>query len=502
MAAYRMFPEPPPRRHKSPGSYRARRSHVPWEQWTSRTRSERVIPGGKTRPRLESTEARHGNARPVAEKGRPRRQSRAPIPRCNPFRTLRDSDHELTAIPDSRPELDTAGGAGLALSFDVQSLLAAARAETGLDDFGDPAFMDGLTVLATALSETSHLNETGKGAWHEMLRGYLLERLRVEDWFRRHPEIEDEEIRRPIVVTGLPRTGTTALTKLLAQDPAARSLRSWESARPTPPPETAHQHDDPRIALADATLAGMKAAAPDLAKMHDDTGASPTESQDLLGMFFRTLHFDGMADLPDYLSWWLNCDMEPAYHYHARVLRLLQWRCPPHRWNLKNPPDIFFLDALTRVHPDARIVWTHRDPARVLASVCSLVATVRSIFSDDVRRASLGEAQLANWSEGIRRALAFRRREGPGRFVDVQMSDLVERPLETVATVYDELGLEFSKAIEKRIRTWSDENPQGKHGSHHPTLEEFGLDPDRIHAVFADYLDSFSIPIEDPERTS
>ena len=106
------------------------------------------------------------------------------------------------------------------------------------------------------------------------------------------------------------------------------------------------------------------------------------------------------------------------------------------RWNLKNPPDIFCLDALTRVYPDARIVWTHRDPARVLASVCSLVATVRSIFSDEVPRPALGEAQLAYWSEGIRRALAFRRREGHGRFVDVQMADLVERPLDTVAQVY------------------------------------------------------------------
>lgn len=384
------------------------------------------------------------------------------------------------------------------MSFDLPTLLSVSRAEAGLDDFGDPAFLEGLEVLVAALSEDANLNETGKEAWRGMLRGYLLERLRVADWLRQHPEIEDEKILGPIVVTGLPRTGTTALTKLLAQDPAARSLRSWESARPTPPPETASEHDDPRIALADATLAGMKAAAPDLAKMHDDTGTSPTESQDLLGMSFRTFHFDGMADLPRYVSWWLDCDMEPAYRYHAQVLKLLQWRCPPRRWNLKNPPDIFCLDALTRVYPDARIVWTHRDPARVLASVCSLVATVRSVFSDDVPRNPVGEAQLAYWSEGIRRALAFRRREGHGRFVDVQMADLVERPLDTVAQVYEKIGLEFSGAAEKRIRKWSDDNPQGKHGAHHPTLEEFGLDANRVHEVFSDYLDSFSIPIESP----
>jgi len=174
------------------------------------------------------------------------------------------------------------------MPFDVETLLDAARRDTGLDDFGDPSFRDGLEVLAAALEGESRLNDIGRGAYAGQIGGYLCERLRIEDWYRRHPEIEAQEIGGPIFVTGLPRTGTTALSNLLAADPAARSLRFWESQRPTPPPEAATYDSDPRIAGADVILTGMKQAAPELAVMHDDNGWSPTENQDLLGQHFRT----------------------------------------------------------------------------------------------------------------------------------------------------------------------------------------------------------------------
>jgi hypothetical protein len=381
--------------------------------------------------------------------------------------------------------------------FDVAELIDAARTETGLDDFGDPSFRDGLEALADSLNREASLGEVGRNAWRMQLCGYLGERLRIEDWYRRHPEIGAEEIARPVVVTGLPRTGTTALSNLLAEDPAARSLRHWESSRPTPPPESATEHTDPRIALADAGLAGMKALAPDLAKMHDDAGTSPTENQDLLGQHFRTQHFEGMAEVPSYIEWWLGSDMEPAYRHHARVLKLLQWRCPPKRWNLKNPPDVFFLDAMTRVYPDARIVWTHRDPAKVLPSVCSLIATVRSIFCDDTGRGRLGRAELDLWVEGIRRAMDYRDRAGDAAFADVFMDDLVARPIETVAAVYDRFALSFTAEAERRMHAWLDANPQGKHGAHRYTLEEFGLDLAEVREAFRPYTERFGVRLEE-----
>lgn len=382
------------------------------------------------------------------------------------------------------------------MTFDVDTLLTAARADTGLEDFGDPTFGAGLDVLAGALEHDAALNATGEMASSGQILGYLRARLHIEDWYRRHPEIEQQTISAPLVVTGLPRTGTTVLSNLLAADPAARSLRFWESQQPTPPPEAATYESDERIAVADAMLEGMKLAAPDLALMHDDTGTSPTENQDLLGQHFRTQHFEGMASVPSYVQWWLGCEMESAYRHHRRVLKLLQWRCPPTRWNLKNPPDLCHLDAMMRVYPDVRIVWTHRDPAKVLPSVCKLIATLRALFSSRVDLHRLGREQLDIWATGVRRALALRRRIGEAAFTDVFMDDLVGRPLETIATVYERFRLPFSRDVETRMRAWLAANPQHKHGTPRYSLEEFGLHIDEVRAAFREYTQHFDVRCE------
>jgi hypothetical protein len=248
--------------------------------------------------------------------------------------------------------------------------------------------------------------------------------------------------------------------------------------------------------VADAVLAGMKAAAPELATMHDDTGSSPTENQDLLGQHFRTQHFEGSAAVPRYIDWWRACDMLPAYRHHRRVLKLLQWRCPPTRWNLKNPPDVAHLDAFTRVYPDARIIWTHRDPAKVLPSVCRLIAIIRDIFCSHVDLHALGRAQLSLWSEAVRRGLAFRRRAGEARFADVFMDDLVTEPIATAAALYDRFGLPFTAEVERGMRAWLTDNPQHKHGSPRYTLEEFGLRLDEVRDAFRDYTRHFDVRLE------
>ncbi len=382
-------------------------------------------------------------------------------------------------------------------AFDVSALLDAARRETGLDDFGDPSFREGLDVLADSLAREAGLSDVGRMAYTGQILGYLQERLRIEECYRQHPEIDAQVIQAPIFVTGLPRTGTTALSNLLAADPAARSLRFWESQRPTPPPETATYRNDPRIAEADAMLSGMKQAAPELALMHDDTGWSPTENQDLLGQHFRTLHFEGQGTIPSYVQWWLGCDMTPAYRHHRRVLKLLQWRCPPTRWNLKSPPDICHLDAMTAEYPDVRIIWTHRDPAKVLPSVCKLIAVIRALCSEHVDLHALGRAELALWSEAMRRGLAFRRRVGDDAFADVFMDDVVARPIETVAGVYDHFGLPFTAPAEAAMRAWSAANPQHKHGAPRYTLAEFGLTLGEVRAAVRDYTQHFSIRFEE-----
>jgi hypothetical protein len=380
--------------------------------------------------------------------------------------------------------------------FSADALLAGARRTTGLDDFGDPSFRAGLAALLASLEAEGGLNEIGRMAHEWQLGGYLAERLRIEDWYRRHPEIAAQRIGGPIFVTGLPRTGTTALSHLLASDPDTRSLQMWESNCPTPPPEHATYTTDPRIAEAEARNAPFRND-PDFLRMYDGTAVSPTENIDLLSQHFATQHFEGMAHVPGYIRWWLEeCDMVPAYRHHERVLKLLQWRCPPTRWFLKSPPDLCCLDAFVAVYPNARIVWTHRDPATVLASVCKLIWIVRRMQTDHVDVHELGREQLALWSEGVRRALAFRRKAGEARFADVFMDDLVARPIETVGALYDRIDLPFTAGAESAMRAWSSDHRQHKYGAVPYTLEEFGLATDQVRAAFRDYTQHFALRLE------
>lgn len=384
----------------------------------------------------------------------------------------------------------------MATHFEVRAFIDAARAATGLHDFGEGDLEAGLERIVSSLEDEALLNDLGRGVWKGRIHGLLTQRLRVEDWYTRHPEIDEQEIVAPIFIVGLPRTGTTALSHLLACDPAIRSLRVWESAEPTPPPETRTEHTDPRIARAEAQIGAMKMLSPRLASMHEDTPTGPTEHQDLLGMSFRTNHFLGMAWMPSYAKWFYACDMVEAYAYHRRVLKLLQWRCPPTAWHLKSPSDSFALAAVTEVYPDARFLMTHRDPARVLASVCSLIATVQDMTGGRTEPAALGEAELAGWVLAMQRTLAVREQLDEDRFVDLHFHALVEDPLSAIEATYEGLGMPLSIAARERFEQQIAENPRGKHGEHRYTLADWGLDDATVRGAFDFYIDRCNVRVE------
>jgi hypothetical protein len=378
----------------------------------------------------------------------------------------------------------------------AEGLLAEARERTGLADFGDPIYREGLDVLTQELAEAP-LSELGGMVWRGRVLAHLTQRLQLVDFLVRHPEIERQAVPAPVFVVGLPRTGSTALSHLLSQDPATRSLRVWESAQPVPPPETATERSDPRIESAAKGLDAIRLISPRLAAMHEDTPTGPTENQDLLGMSFRTFHFEGMAWLPRYVAWWLACDMEPAYRFMRRALQLLQWRCPPTRWQLKSPPDSFFLDAVLAVFPDARFVMTHRDPAPVLGSVCSLIATVQEMTGKPPDAHALGRAELRAWSEAMRRLLAVRARVGEGRFADVHFDALNADPLGTIAIAYARLGLPWTGSVERAMAAHAAAHPRGRHGEHRYRLEDFGLEREGVHAAFRFYTERCGVRLED-----
>jgi hypothetical protein len=375
--------------------------------------------------------------------------------------------------------------------FDAQRFVDGALDATGLDDFGTGAWRDGLEVLCDALDTEARLNDVGRASLDARIAGWLAERLRVVDWRARHPEIAAEQLEPPVVVMGLPRTGTTALSHLLAQDPHTRSLREWESAGLTPPPEAATYTTDPRIAAVQAGMDAAHAMLPELKALYDAEAMSPAEAIDVMGLSMRCFQLDGMAWIPSYLDWLLDCAMAPAYAFHREVLQLLQWRCPPRRWQLKNPSDVFWLGELDALYPGATFVWTHRDPAKVLPSVCDLMALIGRMGSEHYSALALGPRQVELWAEGVERGMATREQLGEHRFVDVAMDDLVRDPLREIERIYAGAGWELTGEAGDAMRAWVDAHPQGRHGEHRPDPADFGLDLDAVRDRFAAYLDRF-----------
>jgi hypothetical protein len=377
------------------------------------------------------------------------------------------------------------------MTLSADELEAAAREETGLTDFGDGLHREGLERLVASMNEEGDLTEIGEIMQRIRLGAHLTARLRVEQTYKEHPEIGEQVIEGPVFVIGLPRTGTTALSQLVAADPQFRSLRLWESGAPVPPPEAATQHTDPRIAETEAGLAMMNETFPLMQTMYHSEATTATECQDLMGMSFRTAHFDGSARVPSYMAWVIDCDMRGTYEYHRRVLRLLQWHCPPHLWHLKTPVHMFALDALIDAYPNARFLWSHRDPARVLGSVCSLVHYTRSWSSDRDDAYELGAEMLDRWALAVERAMEFRARVGDDRFADVPFAALQRDPLGAITAAYERIGLELNEESRRAVSGWASGHEPGSHGSHTYELTDFGIDAEQVRDRFAPYIAAF-----------
>ena len=221
--------------------------------------------------------------------------------------------------------------------LNADSLIELACARAKLADFGAEGWREGLDRLLRAYSAESALNPAGEAQVSSLLVAKLVNRLEIEDWHRRYPEIAGQTIRQPVFGVGLPRTGSTALGVMLGQDPARRALRTWEAGKPCPPPETATWFTDPRIAAAQAGLDTMLRAIPGAGAMIPVSAEAATECLILMSLDFRSMEFEALGRVGSYVDWLLECDMVPTYRFHQRTLQLLQWRCPPDRWFLRSP---------------------------------------------------------------------------------------------------------------------------------------------------------------------
>jgi hypothetical protein len=373
--------------------------------------------------------------------------------------------------------------------MNVDDLLAAACEQTGLSDFGPDSYREGLERLVESVNTESSLNELGAAVLPMLVTRLLKSRLEIEDWHRRHPDMGEEPVVAPLIGLGLPRTGSTALSFLLAADPGARSLRLWESNDPCPPPSTV-DGPDPRIAAAEAGMAMQNEMNPRLAALVPAAPTGPMECQELMALDFRAHYFPAFAHMPSYTEWLLDADLTSTYRYERRALQLLQWGEPERRpWRLKCPSHLLWLGDLDSVFPDARFVMTHRDPADVIVSVADVYHEVGKQFSAEIDLHYLGRLNVEQWALGMERLLAFRDAQGDDRFFDIDFRAMQADPVGEVRRLYEWLGEPVSPAFEAGMRAWWAEHAANREENVHPDPVAFGLDLDAVRTRFSDYTE-------------
>ncbi len=378
----------------------------------------------------------------------------------------------------------------------TKNLIAAAQELTGLTNLGDESILDALNRLVDALNGEAKLNARGEKSVEANLVSTLANRLRVEDYLAKHPELLERPIEKPMFVFGLPRTGTTLVINLLNADPARRSFLRWEAFDSVPPPQPSELHAGPRYEKAQAQIDMSLKYAPHISAIHHEDADSPTECQFAMSPSFCAQYYDSMYHMPSYHQWLLHeADYLPAFRYHKRLLQLLQAETGG-RWTLKNPWHPLFLNALTTVYPDAQLVMTHRDPVDVVGSACSLLKAVRPMFSDGVDLTDIGKNMLDTFDKMIERVIAYKEKHGWDSIYDVQYAEVMRDPIGAIKKIYKHFDEPFTAEAEAAMHAFMQSNPQGKHGRHTYALEDYGLSKEQVRARYKDYCERFKIPVK------
>lgn len=391
------------------------------------------------------------------------------------------------------------GSRRLRASLEESSLLEAAERATGLLDFGDPSFREPFKKLLASIESEAHLHPVGRHMVRERLASNLANRMRIEEQYRKHPEIDAIRVASPIVIVGLQRTGTTLLHRLLASDRRLRSLRSWEAIAPAPLGKSdrpaADGEPDPRRANAALAERALRYLSPDFFAVHPVEAEAPEEDVLLLDLSFRSTVAEATLRVPTFSRWLEDQDQEPAYRMLERALKLLAWQShgadAKVRWVLKTPHHLEWIEVLLGVFPDAKVIWTHRDPKTTVASFCSMVAHGRGLFSDRVDPHEVGRDWGRKVERMVRRAMDARRSAGERYFVDVRYEDLTGKPIDTLKRIYGELGLPFDRETESGAKDLLRVHGQHRHGVHRYALADFGLSGAELDERFARYRERF-----------
>ncbi len=379
----------------------------------------------------------------------------------------------------------------------ADDLVTRACERAGLDDFGGDSWREGLHLLVDSVESTSGVNPGGRDFVYGQFIDALWNRLRTVDYLRQHPEVSAERVKRPLVILGLPRTGTSLASYLLDQDPQRRSLLTWEAEDSVPPSTPETLRTDPRCVKKRAELEilaeGLKAA--NIPMVHWDEADGPTECVFVQNQDFKAYLWEAFMPNSAYADWLLESDMTSAYAYERSVLQLLQSRAPG-TWSLKMPSHAVHIEALLATFPDVRIVWAHRDPFKATASFLRLNYLSRAVLGCDVDTADVVSNVLRQLRAHITRPMKVRERIGDDGFFDLHYSALMRDPIGVMRSLYDWAGDELTASTEQSMLDWLERNPQDRFGVQPYSLGGTGVTRADLEPVFAEYLAAFDIELE------
>ena len=414
-------------------------------------------------------------------------------------------DYHRTPIRLLNAVLGGARALGLArFELEPDRLVAQARKETRLQDFGDESFLQPMELLIRSLQEEADLNPLGRFMNRTNILRLLKHRLYVQDLVKRHPEILERTIPDPVVVVGLARSGTTRLHRLLAADQRFLHLKAWETVYPVPYPECFQARDaseaDPRIK---ALVQGLKAVlymSPQIAAVHPLGTFEVEEEVGLIQHGFSSQLFEIQAKIPSFAECLMTHDQTAAYEYMVVLLKIISWfRDDPQNkpWVLKTPQHMQDLDALLHVFPNAKLICSHRDPIKAVGSACSMTWNAIVRDSDTVTADWVGQEWLNKTERMLRKTMRVREEIAPGQNqYDIQYADISADWERAMRGVYDFLAMPFTDGTRAAMQTWLNDNRQHQHGAHQYGLEDFGLDRDEVDRRLMFYRERFNIPYE------
>lgn len=378
-------------------------------------------------------------------------------------------------------------------ALDIDALHAEASALTGLHDFGDPAYRESMAVFLESIVD-AHRGSPFEQAAHDQAVHLLTSRLQITDHVKRHPEVLAEPIERPIILVGLPRTGTTVLYDVLAQDPAARCPLEWEARLPWPPPEESTYDNDQRIEMVQAGIDGVLAAEPQIVDTHPLGARFPAECNTIMEYAFCGPDFWAGYGTDAYTEWVATRRARGLYRWHKQFLQHLQWHGPRGRWTLKSPAHLFDLEGLLDVYPDACLVWTHRDPATVMASLSSFVLPFRRMGGGDTDKVRLAESTTLLWGNALERGVDSRRGDPrvEAAVFDLPFREVQADPAAAAERVHAHFDLPVTDEHRSQTAVFLEHHRLGSQGSQRYSFAEYGIDPDAMRARFPHYYERFA----------